>query len=67
MRCVESFILPADHLPGAWDGERGKKVDTQEAVGRGEGVNVFGSQRVQVTFGFRSTEILLVSLMWLFL
>lgn len=25
---TESFLLPADHLHGARDGERGRKVDT---------------------------------------
>lgn len=28
MQDTESFLFPADHLPGAWEGERGRKVDT---------------------------------------
>ena len=28
MRNTESFFLPADHLHGAGNGERGRKVDT---------------------------------------
>ena len=30
MRSSGSFLLPADHLHGAWDGERGGRLEVHE-------------------------------------
>lgn len=30
MRNTGSFLLPADHLHGAWDGEKGRRLEVHE-------------------------------------